>query len=290
MENKHRVEIDRLSRHYRTTFQPSVEAGLGRLHASIAAEQDSPTRREMPWMSIAAALALLAVSIFGVNAWINSNNSDFSTRDFTQELSLPDGSIILLNHNSEIELAEDFNVDDRRVRLSGEAFFQIASDKDRPFILTQDDVELRVVGTAFNLQMDASTGSLMVEVSEGLVRLSAGDESLEIGPQQCGVRKNSNASLRLEPAPHLNRHGWRTGKLTFDATPLRQVLLDVAAAYRLNLNVDDNTLADCGELLFTARFDDDPIEDVLATLSQQFDLTIVAEESSNQYNISGNCQ
>ncbi|MEM7572590.1 MAG: FecR domain-containing protein [Bacteroidota bacterium] len=289
MENKHRAEIDQLSRHYRTTFQPSVEAGLGRLHAHMAVEQRSASR-SFSWMKVAASVALLAVAAFGLRAWINSNNSDFATTDFTKELSLPDGSVILLNHNSDFQLAEDFNLEERRVYLEGEAYFEVAPDKDRPFILVQDDLELKVVGTAFNLETDPLTGSLMVEVSEGLVRLSTDDEQIEVGPQQCGARNDRSTPLRLEPAPHLNRHAWRTGQLSFEATPLKEVLLAIASSYRINWEIEGDMLATCGQLPFTARFDNDPIEDVIATLSQQFNLTISTQATSEQYIISGSCQ
>lgn len=289
MENKHRAEIDQLSRHYRTTFQPSVEAGLGRLHARMTTEQPSRSR-SFSWLKVAASVALLAVVAFGLRAWINSNNSDFATADFTKELTLPDGSVILLNHNSDFQLAEDFNLEERRVYLEGEAYFEVAPDKDRPFILVQDDLELKVVGTAFNLQADPRTGRLMVEVSEGLVRLSTDDEQIEVGPQQCGVRNDRSTPLRLEPAPHLNRHAWRTGQLSFEATPLKEVLLAIASSYRINWEIEGDMLTTCGQLPFTARFDNDPIEDVIATLSQQFNLTISTQVTSEQYIISGSCQ
>lgn len=99
-----------------------------------------------------------------------------------QRMTLPDGTVIELNRDSKVEPV--FSPDERRVRLvRGEAFFTVAKDPGRPFIVQTEHVSVRAVGTAFNVRMEPA--SVEVLVTEGKVRLDdpVNNESLLVSAE-----------------------------------------------------------------------------------------------------------
>lgn len=94
-----------------------------------------------------------------------------STDDSYESVKLPDGSVVLLNHNSSITYDKDF--DPRQVHLSGEAYFKV-TPADRPFTVITELGEIEVLGTKFNV--DSSEDELEVEVESGKVELTSGDD------------------------------------------------------------------------------------------------------------------
>jgi transmembrane sensor len=133
-------------------------------------------KKVLPW---AAAITLaVGPSIW----WWHSKEDRVAPVAFTQtrasvvtlsphEISLPDGSQVQLNADSEIE--EMFTVGERHVRLvRGEAYFTVAKDSTRPFVVDASGVTVRAVGTAFNVRLSAA--SVEVLVTEGTVRVLEG--------------------------------------------------------------------------------------------------------------------
>lgn len=219
-----RNDIDRLVTAYRGEYSPDVESGLRRLHARInPAEQLRVSHRasyRRP-LAIAATLLLLLVAgfyLFKSDGRTYLTNPDRAVADF----QLPDGSRILLQQGSRIGYdPESFNLADRQLELEGQAYFEVSHDASRPFIVAGGERSVRVTGTAFNLRADAET--MLVEVSEGSVAMTSKDESLSVAAMEY-ARVTPGGSVERAPAPNLNHHAWRTGVLTFDQTPIQEVL------------------------------------------------------------------
>lgn len=288
MENHQRAEIDRLSRHYRTSFEPSVEDGLARLHARMEAPAETrPANSISGLLRIAAALALLLAATAVWKFGFSTDKNVFAAQDQVRSVSLPDGSEVLLNHYAKLQLSEGFNEENRLVQLSGEAYFKVAHDPLNPFIIDNGQTQVRVVGTAFNLSQ--SEDGLVVEVSEGKVELSFNREKLELGPHQCGMIQGNKMSMM--EAPHLNRHAWRTGRLIFQDTPFEEVLSSIARAFRLEWDMQLVADHNCGNLLFNAQFDQVPLEEVLTAIERHYGLQIVPVSGQDRrYRISGGCR
>lgn len=289
MEDHQRAHIDKLSQHYRTSFKPAAEDGLARLHMRMQSQSvATPTKKPTSgFWKLAATLALIlsivAVWKFGFSDLSNA----YATTDFTKTVQLPDGSTVLLNHETTLVLSEDFNEEKRAVQLSGEAFFQIEPDPLRPFIIDHEDAMVSVLGTAFNLSQDEK--GFIVEVSEGRVELSHKDESISLGPKQCGMVRNGQISTM--DAPHLNRHAWRTGRLIFEDTPFDQVILSVAETFRMSWEMDIDDENSCSKLLFNGQFESVSLSEILTAIERHFGLEIKPLEGrENTYRISGDCR
>jgi len=100
----------------------------------------------------------------------------------TQAVSLPDGSVVLLNQNSELEYQKDFS--DRQVTLRGEAFFKVQKAKE-PFVVSTSNGQITVLGTSFNvkeddqqLEVEVETGSVQLKVKDQISKLKRGESAV----------------------------------------------------------------------------------------------------------------
>lgn len=147
-------------------------------------------------LSIAASILLL-IGIGIVFLWLVPNNSpQFVTKintDYRKELvELSDGSKVWLKRNSKLSYWQPFKEDQRVFELEGQAFFEVATDSSRPFIVHTDFLTARVLGTSFNII--SGTKHLMPEVAlvEGVVEVSYHRDS-----------SNTNSAIRLNPGEKL---------------------------------------------------------------------------------------
>ena len=148
--------------------------GLGAWQPELSAEPNPdlfapPARR--PWRVLAPVWALAAALVLGLFVW-QSASPPAPTPQKTflrvnERQALADGSMVELKDGSRLDL--QFTPGERRVRLTGEAHFTVAKNPDRPFIVEALGVEVRAVGTAFNVRVDAA--SVEVLVTEGKVRV-----------------------------------------------------------------------------------------------------------------------
>lgn len=150
--------------------------------------------------------------------------SDYHTAAGQQlSVELADGSRLTLN--TDTALAVRFSAQQRRIELlRGEAYFQVASNKQRPFIVDGGDAEARAVGTAFSVRKQAE--NLRVAVSEGIVEVGTGSASTLVrAEQQVDVLRN-----RLQPlmnSANDDAFAWQRRQVVFNRQPLAEVLVEV---------------------------------------------------------------
>ena len=154
------MEVWEVSNPSELEFQPNMEAAWDkmdkRLETARASQAPSATVRPLrffrPWMRIAAA----AVVLLGIAFWLFpdfSNDGTILKQTIAKEnttIELPDGSKIWLNQNSTLEYKKNF--EKRIVYLEGEAFFDVAKDKSRPFEIYAGKSKTTVLGTSFNIR------------------------------------------------------------------------------------------------------------------------------------------
>ena len=220
-----RNDIDRLVTAYRGEYTPDVESGLRRLHAQIKPTQQLQVSHRSSYrrpLAIAASLLLLlaaALYLFRGDGRTYLINEDQTVADFR----LPDGSHITLQQGSRVSYdPENFNLADRQLDLTGQGYFEVMHDASRPFIVSNGGSQVRVTGTAFNLRADGQT--MEVEVSEGSVAFAAQGRTLPVAAMEY-AELTSGGTVEHAAAPNLNHHAWRTGVLTFDQTPINEVLM-----------------------------------------------------------------
>lgn len=167
---------------------------------------------------------------------------------------LPDGSSIILNTNSKVEI--DYSAAMRKIRLlSGEAVFDVVADKKRPFIVYAGNGVIRAVGTVFSVRIE--NNAVNVAVTKGAVELS----NIAIKPAQdklpintaAGFIKSGHVGILSDqktlivPVSVEKIHAdlsWQTGLLTFSGEPLDEVIAEVSRYTTLDISILDPKLHD----------------------------------------------
>ncbi|RZM30542.1 MAG: hypothetical protein EOO88_00140, partial [Pedobacter sp.] len=137
--------------------------------------------RRIAYQKVLGWVAVLAIFVSG--SWffyhnLIGNHLDVRTNGNTLTKVLPDGSTINLNKHSSLSYVGGFFNNTREVRLIGEAFFEVSADKSRPFIIHVNDVEVTVVGTAFNVK--GNNDATVVVVESGIVKVNNQKDSVRL--------------------------------------------------------------------------------------------------------------
>jgi len=180
---------------------------------------------------------------------------------------LPDGSVVWLNRHSELWYPENFGNGERRVKVKGEAYFDIAADAARPFITESGSSETRVLGTEYLLREDAASGiHLMVTEGKVLFRKSGQADGLTIDAGHAALLtpgRNMPAAEDSDP----NRLAWKTGEMVFNSAAPSRVFTILESVYGLQYH----TLLPADTMRFTGTFrrrERSEVQDILSETLQ----------------------
>ena len=185
-------------------------------------------------------------------------------------VSLPDGSRIFLNRNSEFTYSSKFGKRGRNVELTGEAFFEIAPDPSKPFVIDAGNASVRVVGTSFNVITKNDDEAVEVFVKTGKVMLSdnSGSGSIALDPGYVGTIAKGKPEKALNNNP--NYLSWNTGLLVYNGQTLDVVISDLKRVYNMNIVADDKTIL---ENRWTSAVDNQPPETIIRLICASFNLS-----------------
>ena len=197
----------------------------------------------------AAALILFSVgttAIFINNPGILSKKNTVTALNDEKNviISLPDGSKVYLNRNSKFTYRKNFGKHRRDVTLSGEAFFEIAPDASKPFIIDAGNAKVKVVGTSFNVITNNNESAVEVFVKTGKVLLSdnSGSQSIQLDPGFVGTVSSKSAAKTINSNP--NYLSWKTGYLDYTDQKLSIVFNDLRRVYNMEIVADDSLILD----------------------------------------------
>ncbi|MFC4870967.1 FecR family protein [Negadavirga shengliensis] len=181
-------------------------------------------------------------------------------------VTLSDGSMVRLNENSTLEFPEVFEGDERVVYLSGEAFFDIQPDADRPFKVFSGKSEIVVLGTSFNVNSFKKTE---ITVASGKVKVSdiQTRENVElVRGQQAVLDSGVIQVLAVNPDFYI---GWHTRRLVFEEESVEQVFRILERVYGVTIELNKNSpQIDC---LVTGFYEGERIETILKGLTHIID-------------------
>lgn len=292
MTNFEKADLDQRTASYREDFTPDVENGLDRLHARMEQRRESrstfvnsPVRRR--FLRVAAVGALLLIAGLSYLRLNNFGGQTYVTNAETQEITLPDGTEVILNQYSQLSYNSKYGDAERAIDLQGEAFFSVVPNAEQPFMVRQDNIELKVVGTSFNLQAKPGNKFFEVEVATGKVSLKAGAEEIMVNAKECGLFKAASG-LQLMDAPHLNRHAWRTKELVFEALPFSEAVAIINRTYNVILRVERINEAAC-DFPLTATYSKVTLEEILIDLERFTGGKFIQDKTTGVYQLKNWC-
>ena len=267
---------------------PTFDKGLAwtKVSNSVRMPPVSPpgTRTRSLWTAgVAAAVALLALSayffFFSPSPLRDVEPAVVATDENFRFIELSDRSTVTLHRNSEIRYPDQFIGPVRRVRLErGRAFFNVTRDLERPFLVQAGDVEIKVLGTEFNVQM--SDTQMMVNVREGRVLLSSAVDSVTITTGMTARVRYGRFAVTHVPAG--NMYSYATQRLVFDDAPLADVIHDLEDSYPYTFELKNKSLENCR---LTATFYKDDIDKIVNLVAETLNLTVA--KNGRHFTITG---
>ncbi|MCE7062199.1 FecR family protein [Dyadobacter sp. CY343] len=223
------------------------------------------------WKQFARMLAAAAVLLLAVGLGWHFLNQPQIREVATEELSegeiavrrnntktpvlvmLEDGSSVILQPGSQLDYPTVFNETERKVSLTGEAFFEISKNPSRPFFVYANEIVTRVVGTSFRIKAYSNQPDVEVIVHTGQVKVSR-KNAVEAGsPQEISLHPNESIRfVRHEAAfekpviaaPNVTVPIEQL-QFDFEDTPISKILETIALAYGLKVNYPEEVLKDC---------------------------------------------
>nr|WP_306450688.1 FecR domain-containing protein [Odoribacter splanchnicus] len=144
---------------------------------------------------------------------------------------LPDGTRVWLNAATELKYPVAFHAKERRVYLKGEAYFEVAPDKNRPFYVETEEVKIRVLGTVFDVNTHYTRGVRTVLV-EGAVALEWGDQKeIRMKPGELADFDRTTTEVTLKEVDVTSYISWKEGYFVFEDEPLEEIMHTLSLWY-----------------------------------------------------------
>lgn len=184
---------------------------------------------------------LLQFALTGEQANTNAFNTIRTPRGGEYEVILDDGSHIWLNSASTLQFPVHFNNPDRRVALTGEAYFEVVSSflpsgHKKSFIVSVDNMEVQAVGTAFNISAYKEDDRSQTTVVEGLVKVNRNNRTSMLTPGKKLIAKDT--ATTIEDADIKQEIAWKNGDFVFRNTSLTMVMNELARWYDVDVTYD----------------------------------------------------
>ncbi len=249
-------------------------------HHTLKSEKKTNGRFSPAWL-VAASLTLLLLSAAGIYFSLSHRddvrNTPFQINQITKQtekgqkytMRLADGTKVKLNSESKISFPEQFDGELRIVEFVGEAFFEVAKDTARPFVIRSGKISTTVLGTSFNLRATADAGKFEVAVLTGSVKVSheaeKGIDERHVAPHQSATFDQKSNFFNIQPFDPEVVMAWVDGVIVFEDAGLDEIVGKLESWYGVDINVS----AIKGRISkgYTGSYKDKSLESVLEGIS-----------------------
>lgn len=220
----------------------------------------------------AAVACIVLVAAIGISYYWGTNNGSkpeteqvYTCMNGKSKVSLPDGTEVWLHDNTTLAYDNDFQGHNRLVRISGEAYFEVTRDEQKPFIVQTEGMRVVVHGTKFNVDSPESSPESRVSLIEGSVSLETSSENLFLKPGDIATYNRKDSQLEIESGDVIFEKSWANDKLYLSNKSLGDVCHYLSKWYNVKINVD-NELKDKYMYTFTLR--NEPLEEIIRLMSR----------------------
>lgn len=234
------------------------------------------------WMFYAASIVLIAV--LSITIYENTTNTEVSYTNFEvprgqrAKLTLNDGSVVWLNAESKLTYSNNFGKDSRHVKLEGEAFFEVAKNSKYPFVVSSKDLNIKVLGTKFNVEAYYKDLRATVSLISGSVQVEnkLKKQIEHLLPNQELVYEDGHMILYTNRSTELSS-SWVDGELYFNNESLSKIVKSLERRFDITIIVENKMLE---QTKFTCRVRQNAnVTDVLELLKKTRKLSYREENS-----------
>jgi ferric-dicitrate binding protein FerR (iron transport regulator) len=237
------------------------------------------------YVSIAAVFLVLAISswVLVKNVFPDNGGSLFASTSMV-EAKLPDGTLVSLNSDSRIDF-ESFKGSERNVKLVGEAWFEVAHNAEKPFVVTTGDLQIKVLGTAFYVNARKLASKMELVLMRGRVAIyykDNPDEFVILEPGEKVEVAGDHGKIIKKRNEDENFLAWKTKKLVFKDRTLTEAITLINKVYNSNLMLGNEKVGRCR---ISAEFDNQSLSAILNVLEVTLGVKVV--QNGNQLIIKG---
>ena len=210
-------------------------------------KENPRTIRMNPWKWAAAIVLPICIAFFtyylvdssqtvGAPFIVKADKGDKAT------IELPDGTNVVLNSASQLSYLNNFGENGRRVQLNGEAYFKVAHDEKRAFIVQVGDLEVKVLGTSFNVSAYEDAKDVTVVLLEGKVGVYAQKTSHIMKPGdkiEYNKATHKITATQVHPSDYIE---WTKGNIYFEKESLENIMKTLSRIYDVEIRFDSNKL------------------------------------------------
>lgn len=232
---------------------------------------------ELPSFRIAASILLVsAIGVWAYQQFFNTvKNVDLVSNAVVVTDSLPDGTRVSLNKQTALTITYNPKKKKGRIKLRGEANFEIKHEVDKELIVEAEEVLIRDIGTTFNVKAYPESNTIEVTVQEGEVQFyTQQDQGIFIKAGDKGVYNKQSREFMLEQAD-TNVVSYATKQFVFEESPLEEVVEQLNAIYEKKIKISEN-IKTCR---VTVNFNNEDIETIAEILAETLNLRIAATDA-----------
>lgn len=277
--------IWQMSSEYQEYQDIDTESSLKNIKNRIDFNQKDTTKVRSLWLAV--KIAAVMVIFIGFYFVFKSYESTETIPQFAKVesglqkkmVNLPDGTIVTLNVNSTIEYPTEFTGKERKVKFTGEAYFEVEANKENPFIIETGKSKTKVVGTAFNLKAKSGELTHSVVVTEGVVEFSGLTKATKKPVRLVkGDKAVLNEELNKSKNADLNFMSWKTGVFFFENNNISEAFKSFSEYYQVKFQVEDVLV---NKLTISGEYQNLSLSDLLDVL--ELSLEIEFEKVENTY-------
>ncbi|MGL4853380.1 MAG: FecR family protein [Phocaeicola sp.] len=282
------VEWADSSPEHRTAFFKERMLFDAMLFAEAEPKAKNRSRYLIPLLSVAALLTLVFLITFPAT----DKESDVLTQTIRipagqrAQMELPDGTLVWLNSQTQLTYDADFGKNERRVHLDGEAYFDVAHNKEVPFLVSTELMEVTVTGTKFDVQAYKGSNAFIARLVEGSIDLYTLKNNQK---PLASLTKGNYFSAKdgLYKVGELENHNdlaWMDGIYYFNDVPFEELLQKIGLYYNYTITVKSPAVLDGYRC--TGKFKDlDGIEHILRVIQKDHSFTYKIDNELNQITI-----
>lgn len=192
-------------------------------------------------------------------------------------IRLSDGTVVHLNSASKISFAGDYNTENRRINLNGEAYFEVAENPHKKFIVSCNGIEVEALGTEFNIKAYPADSTVVTTLAKGKVKVSSSRQSVTLLPNDVATYNLKQNTIEPSTVDDISiADYWRSGQLVFRAEPFSSIARTIERMYNVKIDINDIELK---TMKFTGTIRNNSLNNIIHLISMSYPLTYTITDS-----------
>lgn len=257
-----------------------IDAAWNKIQAKIVTQKEVKVVEFTPKkqifftpIRIAASITLLLAGILAI--FLSKKETEIvslKTTNQTLEKTLPDGSVVFLNTNTNLSYSADFEGDTREINLTGEAFFKVQRDENKPFIIHANGSDVKVLGTSFNVK--AYTKNVKVSVESGKVEFKHEKKQTLLVKGEEAEFEAEKDTIKKAVMFDKNTYAYKTKTFVFEDSSLEHVINVLSENYHTKIILKNNNIKTCR---LTTTFANETLPNALNVIAETLNLKVTPE-------------